>query len=67
MVKTMQGVQILSLVGELRFPHALQQKNQKCKKEAINIVTNSIKALKMVHLLKKKKKKACQHVNFRSQ
>ena len=46
-----QGVQVQSLVGELRFHMPLGQKNQNVKNRG-NIVTNS-KRLKMVHIKKK--------------
>ena len=39
-----------------KIPHAFQPKNQNIKKKKINnIVTNSIKTLKMVHIKNKKK------------
>ena len=56
----MQGVWVRSLVGELRILHALWPKKQNINNRS-NSVTNSVKALKLVHiekknLLKKKKK-----------
>ena len=53
----MQGMRVRSLVGELRFHMPRSQKNQNIKHNRSNIVTNSIKTLKMVHIQKKKKKK----------
>ena len=46
------GVQVRSLVGELRshMPHA-----PKPKHKTVNIVTNSVKTLKVAHIKKKKK------------
>jgi len=52
----MQGVQVQSLAGDLRFPHAWLPKRQNikqkqyCKKKK----KKSIKTLKMVHIKKKK-------------
>ena len=51
-----QGVQAQSLLRELRFPHAWGPKTK--KKNRNNIVTNSMKTFKMVHIKKKKKKRA---------
>ena len=46
----MQGLWVLSLVRGAEIPHALQSKKQ--SKKWSNIVTNSIKTLKMVHIKK---------------
>ena len=56
----MQGVQVQSLVEDLRshMPHS-----QKTKHETSNILTNSIMTLKMVHIKKKKLKERVNH-NF---
>ena len=51
---SMQGVQVQSLLRELRFPHAWGPKTK--TKNRNNIVTNSMKTFKMVHIKKKKKK-----------
>ena len=51
----MQGVQVRPLVGELRSHMPRGQKIQNIKKPRSNIVTNSIKTLKMVHIKKKNK------------
>ena len=48
---SMQGVQVKSLLRELRFPHAW---GPKTKTQNRNNVTNSMKSLKMVHIKKKK-------------
>ena len=48
---SMQGVQVKSLLRELRFPHAW---GPKTKTKNRNNVTNSMKTLKMVHIKKKK-------------
>ena len=45
-----------SLIGKLRS-HILHGKKKKKKEYRSNIVTNSIKTLKMVHVKKKKKEK----------
>ena len=50
---SMQGVQVKSLLRELRFPHAW---GPKTKTKNRNNVTNSMKTLKMVHIKKKKKR-----------
>ena len=53
----MQGVWVQSLVGELRSHMPLSQKKKKTPKQnRSNIVTNSIKSFKMVHMGGKKKK-----------
>ena len=49
----MQGVWVRSLVGELRILHALWPKKQNINNRS-NSVTNSVKALKLVHIEKKK-------------
>ena len=60
MVKTSlsnERVQVRFLVEDLRSPHTLQSKKIRGKKtieNRSNIVTNSIKTLKMVHIKKKK-------------
>ena len=51
----MQGVRVQSLVGELRFRVPCCQKTK--KKHRSNIVTNSIKTPKSIHLKKKLKKR----------
>ena len=51
----MQGVWVRSLVGELRSLMSWDQKTKKYKGK--NIVTNSEKTLKMVHIETLKKKK----------
>ena len=48
----MQGVWVRSLVGELRILHALWPKKQNINNRS-NSVTNSVKALKLVHIEKK--------------
>ena len=49
-----EGTGLISGQGA-KIPHAFQPKNQNIKKKPINnIVTNSIKTLKMVHIKKKK-------------
>ena len=58
----MQGVRFRSLVRELKS-HMPQGQNTKTQNRS-NVVTNSIKTLKMVHikkLLKKKKKNSCSN------
>ena len=50
----MQGLWILSLVRGAKIPYALQSKKQ--SKKQSNIVTNSIKTLKMVHIKKNNNK-----------
>ena len=49
----MQGVQVRSLVRGAGIPHASQPKNQ----NRSNIVTSSVKTLKIVHIKKNLKKK----------
>ena len=49
---SMQGAQVQSLVRELRFPHTWGPKTK--IKNRNNIVTNSMKTLKTVHIKKKK-------------
>ena len=51
----MQGVQVRSLVGELRSHVPLGQEIE--TENRSNIVTNSIKTLKMIHIKKKNLKK----------
>ena len=53
---SMQGAQVQSLVRELRFPHTWGPKTK--IKNRNNIVTNSMKTLKTVHIKKKKKGRA---------
>ena len=50
----MQGVWTWSLVGKLRSYNASQPKKAKHETEAMNIITDSIKTLKMGHIKKKK-------------
>ena len=53
----MQGVQVRSLVGEFKIPYASWPKNQNTKNPRNNIVTYSVKTLKMIHIKKNEKKK----------
>ena len=53
----MQGVQVRSLVGEFKIPYASWPKNQNTKNPRNNIVTYSVKTLKMIHIKENEKKK----------
>ena len=54
---TMQEIQSRSLIPGAKIPQASWLKNQNIKNSRSNIVTNSIKTLKMVHIKKKILKK----------
>ena len=56
---SMKGIQVQSLVGELRFhkPHGKQKQQEQQTNKQSSIVTNSIKTLKIVHIKKNSEKK----------